>query len=123
MHPQFASQRAFVTRFPQFAQRSGGSAIHSRLGQWRVKLRQRTCPQHVKAYFPNCLTRFARDPATLRIRTGLAQRSAAPDQNSFRFPPSERGLPLSPRRSKFGREESREAAQVAEAPVATCPAI
>src|SRR5262249_1211493 len=93
----------------------------SRLGRWRAKLRERTRAQHVKVYFPNCLTRFDPDPAILRTRTALAQHNGAPGQNSSRFPLSEHGLPISPFQSKSPGAEFRGAAQVVEAPVATRP--
>src|SRR4029077_8824828 len=121
LRPQFASRLRFVVRSPQFERPVGVAALHRRQNHGSAKWRARTHAQHVKAYFPNCLTRFARDPATLRTRTVLGQRSAAPGQNSLRLPLSESALPPSRFQWKFAAGQSQAAAQVAEALLAMRP--
>src|SRR4029077_15793950 len=121
LRPQFASRLRFVVRSPQFERPVGVAALHRRQNHGSAKWRARTHDQHVKAYFPNCLTRFARDPATLRTRTVLGQRSAALGQNSLKLPLSESTLPPSRKLGEGWAEGFRATAPIAEALLAMRP--
>src|SRR4030095_2602442 len=89
-----------VKHSPSFVDQLEAVARSPTLHRQRVNLPQRTHSRYVKAYFPNCLIRFARHSVTLRTRTELARYNGALGQNSLSFPLSEHPLPLLFFRSK-----------------------
>src|SRR5215469_6097169 len=80
-------------------------------------------PQRVKAFPPNFVMRFDRDPATPRTRTASAEHSASPGPNSLTFLLLESAFPLSQFQSKFRGAEFRAVASIVAAPLVARPAI
>src|SRR6266436_150362 len=119
----FGLQPRCVKHSPSFADQLEAVARSPTLHRQRVKLRKRTPPQRVTAWFSNCLTKFDHPDASLRTRTPLARRNAALGQSSLRFLLSEHPLPFLSFRWEHQDEDFRAAWQVVEAPVATQRAI